>query len=64
MYFHELKMLLDQAMPKLVAEEKPQLLVCRFLGGLPVLVSQQLCTAGDTKILDQVVEHAKLLMVV
>ena len=57
-------MLLDQAMPVLAAEAKQQLLVHQFLAGLPVSVSQQLRATGDTKVLDGVVERAKLLMVV
>ena len=64
LYLHELKTLLDQAMPGLAAEAKQQLLVHQFLAGLPVSVSQQLRATGDTKVLDQVVEHAKLLMIV
>ena len=64
LYLHELKTLLDQAMPGLAAEAKQQLLVHQFLAGLPVSVSQQLRATGDTKVLDQVVERAKLLMIV
>jgi len=64
LYLHELKLLLDQAMPELAAEAKQQLLVHQFLTGLPVTVSQQLRATGDTKRLEQVVERAKLLMVV
>ena len=60
---HELKTLLDQAMPGLAAEVKQQLLVHQFLAGLPVSVSQQLRATGDTKVLDQVVERTKLLIV-
>ena len=43
LYLHELKMLLDQAMPILVAEAKQQLLVHQFLAGLPVSVSHRRC---------------------
>ena len=64
MYLHELKMLLDQVMPGLAAEAKQQLLLHQFLAGLLASVSQQLHATGDTKVLDQVVECAKLLMVV
>ena len=64
LYLHKLKMLLNQAMPGLVAEAKQQLLLHQFLAGLPISVSQLLCATGDTKVLDQVVERAKLLMVV
>ena len=51
-------------MPVLAAEAKQQLLVHQFLAGLPVSVSQQLRATGDTKVVDQVVERAKLLMIV
>ena len=64
LYLHELKMLLDQAMPELAAEAQQQFLVHQFLAGLPVSVSQQLRATGDTNGLEQVVERAKLLMVV
>ena len=64
LYLHELKMLLDQAMPVLAAEAKQQLFVHQFLAGFPVSVSQQLRATGDTKVLDRMVERAKLLMVV
>ena len=42
LYLHDLKMLLDQAMPILAAEAKQQLLIHQFLAGLPASVSQQL----------------------
>ena len=64
LYLHELKLLLDQAMPELTAEAKQQLLVHQFLNGLPLSVSQQIRATGETKSLEQVVERAKLLMVV
>ena len=64
LYLHDLKMLLDQAMPILAAEAKQQLLIHQFLAGLPASVSQQLRATGNTQVLDQVVERAKLLMVV
>ena len=64
LYLHELKMLLDQAMPGLAIKAKQQLLLHQILAGLPISVSQQLRATGDTKVLDQVVKPAKLLMVV
>ena len=66
LYLHELKMLLNQAMPELATEAQQQFLVHQFLAGLPVSrsVSQQLRATGDTNGLEQVVERAKLLMVV
>ena len=64
LYLHKLKTLVDQTMPGLAAKTKRQLLVHHFLAGLPISVNQQLQATGDTKVLDQVVEHAKLLMIV
>jgi len=57
-------MFLDQAMPILAVEAKQQLLVHQFLASFLVSVSQKLLATRDTKVLDQVVECAKLLMVV
>ena len=64
LYLHDLKMLLDQAMPVLAAKAKQQLLIHQYLAGLPASVSQKLQVTGNTQVLDQVVELAKLLMVV
>ena len=58
LYLHELKLLLDQAMPELTVEAKQQLLVHQFLNGLPLSVSQQIRATGETKSLEQVVERA------
>ena len=63
LYLHELKLLLDQAMPELAAAAKQQLLIHQLLAGLPVSMSQQLRATGDARTLEQVEEHAKILMI-
>ncbi len=63
LFLHELKKLLDQAMPNIDAETREQLLLHQFLAGLPTAVSRQLRAAGQTKNLEKVVERARLLMV-
>ena len=64
MYCYELKRLLRQAMPELSDDASKQLLIHQFLTGLPASVSRQLRAAGDTTNLEQLVERAKVLMVV
>ena len=48
MFLHDLKQLLDQAMPKLDAGAKEQLIIHQFIAGLPGTISKQLQAAGDT----------------
>ena len=64
LFLHELKQLLDQAMPKLEARARAreQLLLHQFLAGLPNAVSRQLRATGDAKELMSTLERAKLLM--
>ena len=64
MYCYELKRLLWQAMPELSDDASKQLLIHQFLTGLPAPISRQLRAAGDTTNLEQLVERAKVLMVV
>ena len=64
MYLYELKRLLRQAMPELVEDASQQLLIHQFLAGLPAPVSRQLRAVGNTTNLEQIVERAKVLMVV
>ena len=63
-YLHELKRLLDRAMPKLEKKARDQLLLHQFLDGLPVSVSTQLRATGDTKVLQDTVERARVLMTI
>ena len=62
LFLHDLKQLLDQAMPKLDAGAKEQLIIHQFLAGLPGTVSKQLRAAGDTTKLQTTFDRAKLLM--
>ncbi len=62
LFVHELKKLLEQAMPELESTARQQLLLHQFLAGLPATVSKQLRASGDTKEIDDVVERARLLM--
>ena len=64
MYLYELKRLLRQAMPELAEDASQQLLIHQFLAGLPAPVSRQLRAVGNTTNLEQIVERAKVLMVV
>ena len=51
-------------MPELSDDASKQLPIHQFLTGLPAPVSCQLRAAGDTTNLEQLVERAKVLMVV
>ena len=64
MYVHQLKQLINQAMPDISAAAKEQLLFHQFLSGLPQEVSKQLRVTGATTTLTGAVEHAKLLMTI
>lgn len=64
LYVHELKQLLNQAMPDITAQTTEQLLLHQFLTGLPHEVSKQLRATGATDTLKTAVERAKILMTV
>ena len=64
LYVHELKQLLNQAMPDISAETTEQLLLHQFLTGLPHEVSKQLRATWATDTLKAAVERAKILMTV
>ena len=49
LFVHDLKRLLEQAMPDLDAGAREQLLLHQFLAGIPSSVGKQLRTTGDTK---------------
>ena len=61
-FVHELKRLLDQAMPGAEAATRKQLLIHQFLTGIPIDVSKQLRAAGEMEDLDKLMQRAKLLM--
>ena len=62
MFVHELKCLLDHAMPKADATTRKKLLIHQFLTGIPVEVSKQLRAIGDMADLDKLIQRAKLIM--
>ena len=64
LYLHDLKRLLQQAMPELAENARQPLLLHQFLSGLPDAISRQLRASGDTKDLNAVVQRAKMLMAV
>ena len=61
---HDLKKLLEQAMPELNAPAREQLLLHQFLAGIPDSVSRQLRATGEIKTLDAAVTRSRLLMTI
>ena len=61
-FSHDLKKLLEQAMPEIDSKECNQLLLHQFAAGLPISVSKQLHTAGAVTGLKEATKRAKLLM--
>ena len=64
LFLHNLKRLLDQAMPDLPQDAREQLLLHQFLSGLPTAISKQLRSTGENKRLEPTVERARLLMAI
>ena len=64
MYVHQLKQLLNQAMPDISADTREQLLLHQFFSGLLQEVSKQLRATGAMTMLKDAVEQAKLLMTI
>lgn len=63
-FVHDMKKLLEQAMPNLEGTARDQLLLHQFLAGIPDTVSRQLRATGETKVLAETVERARLLMAI
>ena len=63
-FLHELKRLLDQAMPEAESATRTQLVLHQFITGLPVHVSKQLRATGEVSDLDKVLERAQLLLTI
>ena len=63
-FVHDLKRLLDQAMPDLEKNARGELVLHQFIAGLPLHISTQLRATGDTKKLDETVERTRLLMTI
>ena len=64
MFVHDLKKLLEQAMPGLEENARNQLLLHQFLSGLPEAASKQLRVGGEVKALDTAISRARLIMTV
>ena len=62
LYLHDLRQLIDRAMPKLDSTLKEQLILHQFVAGLPATVCRQLRAAGDMTNLQSTLERAKLLL--
>ena len=60
-YLHDLKRLLDKALPDLEANARKQVVLHQFMSELPTNISAQLSATGDAKELDSTVEKARLL---
>ena len=63
-YVHELKQLLNQAMPEITANAAEQLLLHQFLTGLPHDVSKQLRATRATDTLKTAIKQAKIILTV
>ena len=63
-YVHNLKVLIECAMPDIDATSRGQLLLHQFLAGIPLQVSRQLRAMDNITDLQQVVEKARLLMAI
>lgn len=61
-FCHDLRKLLEQAMPGIDSKTSDQLLLHQFVAGLPISVSKQLRAAGAVTDLTEVIKRAKLLM--
>ena len=64
MFLHELKQLLDQAMPEAEAATRTQLVLHQFITGLPIHFSKQLRASNEVSNLDKVLERTQLLLTI
>ena len=62
LYLHDLRQLIDRAMPKLDLALKEQLILHQFVAGLPATINRQLRATGDMANLQSTLERAKLLL--
>ena len=63
-FVHDLKKLLEMAIPGINKEAKDSLLLHQFVAGLPELITKQLRASGEVKTLEGVVTRARLLVTV
>ena len=62
-YLHDLKQLLDQALPDLEANARKQIVLYQFMWELTSNISAQLRAVGDMKEFETTIEKARLLLV-
>ena len=62
-YLHDLKQLLDQALPDLEANARKQIVLYQFMWELTSNISAQLRVIGDMKEFETTIEKARLLLV-
>ena len=63
-FVHDLKKLLEMAVPSLNKEAKGPLLLHQFVAGLPEAITRQLRASGEIRTLEAAVTRARLLMAV
>ena len=63
-FVHDLKKLLEMAVPSLNKEAKDPLLLHQFVAGLPEAITRQLRASGEVKTLEAAVTRARLLIAV
>ena len=64
LFVHDLKKLLDQAMPDLDKKAREPLLLHQFLAGVPDAVGRQLRASGQIETLKDAADRARLLMTI
>ena len=64
LYVHDLRKLLNHALPDLEQAAKEPLLLHQFLAGIPESIAKQLRASGEVTTLDAAITHARLLMTI
>ena len=61
-FIHDMKKMLEHAMPNIEGETRNKLLLHQLMAGLPSEISKQLRATGETKDLDETIRRARLLL--
>eukprot|EP00731_Ephydatia_muelleri_P009992 Em0005g578a len=61
-FIHDIKKMLEHAMPKIDGETWNKLLLHQLMAGLPSEINKQLRATGETKDLDETIRRARLLL--
>ena len=64
LFVHDLKKLIDQAIPNMEKEARDPLLLHQFLAGLPDAITKQLRASGEIRTLEEAMARARLLMAI